>query len=441
VLGGDHMKLQAGLWQQQTLKLNMTQELSQAITLLQYTSLELNAFLDSKALENPLIDIDPPQTSVMDSPHYRRKTTTNYDHQDWIEQISVNHETLTDYLYAQLDLKSLSSEEMKVLSTLFEELDENGYLPKEIKIKGLQDWEIEGFIHTLQGLEPAGVGARTLQECLLLQIDREEASPPYTKEVILHYFTEFGEKRWKEIGKNLNIELTEIQAIADYVRGLNPRPGSEFIVDQPSYITPEVLVSVEGDSIFVKLFDGTVTKVKYNEEYRKLFQNKDDPAVKQFLKEKEQDFEWIINSLRHRKETILKVSQAIVEHQQPFFLKGPQYLQPLTLKDLSNEVGVHESTVSRAVKGKYMQTPFGTFELKFFFSSAVKTSLSDLTSSTGVKNEIVQMVKDEDKKRPLSDQKIADSLKEKGIVVSRRTVAKYRDQLDIPSSSIRKRYE
>ncbi|MCP3741577.1 RNA polymerase factor sigma-54 [Rossellomorea sp. BNER] len=435
------MKLQAGLWQQQTLKLNMTQELSQAITLLQYTSLELNAFLDSKALENPLIDIDPPQTSVMDSPHYRRKTTTNYDHQDWIEQISVNHETLTDYLYAQLDLKSLSSEEMKVLSTLFEELDENGYLPKDIKIKGLQDWEIEGFIHTLQGLEPAGVGARTLQECLLLQIDREEAAPPCTKEVILHHFIEFGERRWKEIGKNLNIELSEIQAIADYVRGLNPRPGSEFIVDQPSYITPEVLVSVEGDSIFVKLFDGTVTKVKYNEEYRKLFQNKDDPAVKQFLKEKEQDFEWIINSLRHRKETILKVSQAIVEHQQPFFLKGPQYLQPLTLKDLSNEVGVHESTVSRAVKGKYMQTPFGTFELKFFFSSAVKTSLSDLTSSTGVKNEIVQMVKDEDKKRPLSDQKIADILKEKGIVVSRRTVAKYRDQLDIPSSSIRKRYE
>ncbi|MBM7586011.1 RNA polymerase sigma-54 factor [Bacillus pakistanensis] len=435
------MKLQAGLWQQQTLKLNMTQELSQAITLLQYTSLELNAFLESKALENPLIDIDLPQTSIVDLPQYRRKATSNYDHQDWIEQISVNRETLTDYLYAQLDLKSLSNEEMKVLSTLFEELDENGYLPKEIKIKGLQDWEIEGLINILQGLDPAGVGARTLQECLLLQIDREENVPPHTKEVLLHHFMDFGEKRWKEISKNLNIELTAIQTIADYVKELNPRPGSEFTVDQPPYITPEVLVKVEMDSIFVKLFDGTLTKVKYNEEYRKLFQHKEDPAVKQFLKEKEQDFEWIINSLRHRKETILKVSQAIVEHQQPFFLKGPQYIQPLTLKDLSKEVGVHESTVSRAVKGKYMQTPFGTFELKFFFSSAIKTSLSDLTSSTGVKNEIVQMVKEEDKKKPLSDQKIADILKGKGIVVSRRTVAKYRDQLDIPSSSIRKRYE
>jgi RNA polymerase sigma-54 factor len=445
------MNLKAGLWQQQSVKLQMTQQLTQAITLLQYSSQELNAFLETKALENPLIQLERPQLETVDYKEYQSRNNnrgTQESPLEWIEQLSVSNATLADHLFAQLNLKSLSYMENKPFVDLIYSLDENGYLhidePSFLERYNLQQEELDYYIHALQQLEPIGVGARNLQECILLQLEKDnDDAPTFVKEVIRDHFQAFAEKKWTQIAKKLEVDISSIQQVADYIQKFHPRPGACYAKENPSYIIPELIVRTSAEGIVVTLFDGTIVKVQYNEEYNQFFTGKVDPDVQKFLHEKQQDYSWVIQSLQQRSETILKVGKKIVEKQQQFFLEGPEKIRPLTLKQVSEEVGLHESTVSRAVRDKYMQTPFGIFEMKYFFTTAVKTSMfseEEAVSSTQVKKAIQKLIKNENKQKPLSDQKIVQQLKEKGFDVSRRTIAKYRDQLNIPSSTMRKRY-
>jgi RNA polymerase sigma-54 factor len=444
------MNLKAGLWQQQSVKLQMTQQLTQAITLLQYSSQELNAFLENKALENPLIQLERPQLETVDYKEYQSRKTnrgTQESPLEWIEQLSVSNATLADHLFAQLNLKSLSYMENKPFVDLIYSLDENGYLhidePSFLAKYNLQQEELDYYIHTLHQLEPVGVGARNLQECILLQLEKDNDAPTFVNQVIRDHFQAFAEKKWAQIAKELEVDISSIQQVADYIQKFHPRPGACYAKENPSYIIPELIVRTSAEGIVVTLFDGTIVKVQYNEEYDQFFTGKADPDVQKYLREKQQDYSWVIQSLQQRSETILKVGKKIVEKQQQFFLGGPEKIRPLTLKQVSEEVGLHESTVSRAVRDKYMQTPFGIFEMKYFFTTAVKTSMfseEEAVSSTQVKKAIQKLIKDENKQKPLSDQKIVQQLKEKGFDVSRRTIAKYRDQLNIPSSTMRKRY-
>jgi RNA polymerase sigma-54 factor len=447
--GGSAMNLKVGLWQQQTVKLALTQELTQAITLLQYSVQELTSFLESKAMENPLIQLETPNIRVMD-PRYdyvkKRKTVKNDDEKSWLEQIAARSNSFVDYVNAQLTLKTFTKKERRIIDHIIYNLDPNGYLTASTReianmCQATED-EVEACIATVQGLDPAGIAARSLQECLYLQLERKENVPRIALEIIRDHFEDFAEKRWRQLSKELQIEVKDIQEVADIIQTLTPRPGASFYEENPSYIVPDLIVRLAEDGeVEVSLFDDLLPKLRFHQEYYDEMTRYEDRQVNQFLKEKSNDYHWIMKSLEHRQETLFKVGLKIVEKQKDFFLKGPKHLAPLTMKDISEELNIHESTVSRAVREKYMQTPYGTFELKHFFTSSLQTNDAETASSATVKNLIQEWVDQEDKRKPLSDQQIANRLKEYGIIVSRRTVAKYRDQLGIPSSAKRKRFD
>lgn len=447
------MDLKAGLWQKQTLKLAMTQELSQAIALLQYSAQELAAFLEAKAMENPLIQVDFKNIRNFDVNMDRTRKTLKRpferDQKNLIEQIGASEtETLEDYLLSQLNLLKVTPEERLILQILIEGIDENGYLSiNKEELAGrfnVNEEMIDSCLTELQALDPAGIAARDLQECLILQLDRKSPTPEneLAKRILEGHFLLFAEKKWKPLAKMLDIELKDIQKVHDYIQDLNPKPGAAFQREKPAYIVPDVVVRRDGDDLTVSLFDSLIPKISFNEGYYRELSRHQDQEVNKFLQEKQGDYQWIRRSLEQRKETLLKVSTQIIERQKDFFLKGPGHLEPMTMREVAEELEVHESTVSRTVREKYIQTPAGTFELKSFFTSSIQTTDNEQASSQKVKAAIELFIKEENKQKPVSDQDIVEMLKRRdGMVVSRRTVAKYRDQLGIPSSSKRKRFD
>jgi RNA polymerase sigma-54 factor len=438
------LSLQAVLSQKQIMKLTMTQELTQAIALLQYNTQELCEFLENKAIENPLIQIESGSISTTSRHHHAEKSSKG-DKQDWLEQIAKKESSIIEHLFAQIDFCSYDNKQKKILAFLINSLDENGYLSISVDeaaaLLHVSHQEVEDAVHLIQGLEPVGVGARNLQECLLLQLMNEENINELAIRILSQFFIPFAEKKWKLIAAQLKIELRDIQEVFDYVQTLNPRPTSDFSSHPSSYVTPDIMIKWDGNDFIVSTFEEALPEIKFNRSYYLHFHSLHDKQVKQFLQDKKQDYQWIMKSIEQRKETIMKVALKIVEKQQDFFIHGPGHLKPMTMKEISEELNIHESTVSRAVREKYAQTPFGTFELKSFFSSAIKTTSDEDTSSKQVKKAISELIESENKLKPLSDQDLVGLLKSNdGIKVSRRTIAKYRDQLGIPASSRRKRF-
>ncbi|MGG1676412.1 RNA polymerase factor sigma-54 [Neobacillus sp. NRS-1170] len=441
------MNLKAGLWQQQTLKLAMTQELSQAIALLQYSAQELTAFLENKALENPLIQVEHANVKPMNPLIDRNRRKHQKEEKDWIDQIAEKKFSLEEQLISQLNIKKLSADQLRVIRHLIQNLDENGYffgdfsqIAENLKVS---EELVEECLAVLQTLEPAGIGARNLQECLLMQIYYQNPNNELALNIIANYFVPFAEKKWKQISKELKVTLKEIQDVFDEIQVLNPKPAAILTGGTASaaYITPDAIIEQTEEGLTVRMFDDPIPRISFNETYYKKFKDQ-DIQVSRFLQEKFQDYQWILRSIEQRKETLTKVVGKIVEKQPAFFQKGAQYLVPMTMKEVAAELDIHESTVSRAVREKYVQTPVGTVTLKSFFTSTIQTvSEDENTSSTQVKNAITRLIEKENKEKPLSDQEIVEQLKTaEGIVVSRRTIAKYRDQLGIPSSSKRKRF-
>lgn len=439
------MNFKPGLWQQQTLKMTMTQELSQAIALLQYSTQELTDFLENKALENPLMQIEHVNIRPMNPLIDRNRRKYQKAEKDWIDQIAEKPYSIEEQLISQLNIKKLSEEQLKVIRRLIQNLDENGYFTgdlNEIAAKlNISEELAEDCLVVIQTLEPAGIGARDLQECLLIQVEYGFPENDLARKIISGYFIPFAEKKWKQIAKALQVSLKEIQDVFDCIQLLNPKPGAMLKEDTAHYIIPDVIVEQTGEGLTVRMFDDPIPKISFNEPYYNKFKNQDQ-QVSKFLHEKVQDYQWILKSIEQRKETLTRVVAMIVEKQPGFFQKGPQGLLPMTMKEIAVELDVHESTVSRAVREKYVQTPVGTYPLKSFFTSTIQTTSEDeSTSSSQVKNAIGKLVAEENKAKPLSDQEIVDRLKAlEGIVVSRRTIAKYRDQLGIPASSKRKRF-
>ncbi|HLO12856.1 MAG TPA: RNA polymerase factor sigma-54 [Pseudoneobacillus sp.] len=442
------MDFKQGLFQQQTLKLTMTQELSQAIALLQYSTQELTAFLESKALENPLIQIDSnvvPVNPLQDRKKRRKAAITNVQN-DWLEQIGEHKQSLSDHLIAQIPI----NEEIKPVRQLIESiilcLDENGYLSiydAELQKQfSLTDEQLAQSLSIIQAMEPAGIGARSLQECLLLQLKRKTTPESLVITLVKEHFQDFAEKKWKELANKLHVSMAEIQFAFDELQSLDPRPGSKFISEQTAFITPDVVVMWDGKDYSITIFDELLPKVSFNDDFYHHYANTKDQQVTKYMEHQFQNYQWLQKSLEQRKETLQRVALKIVEKQPEFFKNGPSNLKPMVMKSVADELEIHESTVSRAVREKYVQTPFGIFELKSFFTSTIQTTSDESTSSTQVKNALTKLIEAENKLKPLSDQDIVQILKDdEGIVVSRRTVAKYRDQLGIQSSSKRRRYE
>ncbi|RWR13169.1 RNA polymerase factor sigma-54 [Siminovitchia fortis] len=446
------MKLEPALLQKQTLNLTMTQELQQAITILQYTAHELTAFLEMKEMENPLIQLESPIVRSVD-PRYdrvrkRKVTNPENDQNKWLEQMAEPTEGLADHLFSQLVMKALSDFQEKLVEQFIYNLDPNGYLTITVEeaagITGTSIEEAEEILQLVQSLEPAGVAARSLQECLVLQAWRRDDTPELAVELLTEYFNEFAEKKWKVLSEKLDVSLKEIQQAADFITTLDPRPGTRFDYERPQYVIPDLILEINDGKMELQLFERHLPAVRYQSDYYNEMASVADDKVKQYLNDKRQDFRWIMRSIEQRKQTLMKVGMAIIEEQQDFFLKGPRFLKPLTLKDVAEKIEVHESTVSRAIRGKYIQTPSGMHELKKFFSQALQSNTAsdgEQASAGQAKALIKGLIDKEDKGKPLSDQAIANMLKEKGLTLSRRTVAKYREQLRIPSSTKRKRYE
>ncbi|WP_270344658.1 RNA polymerase factor sigma-54 [Enterococcus thailandicus] len=432
--------------QQQTQKLAMTQQLQQSIQILQYNSEELLAFVENQALENPLVEVVEPEWQ----PDYK-KTSNNYDGEEtsYLNQIPDTKGSLFESLIDQVHLNYRDTFLRKMILYLIEYIDLNGFLTIDLadasEDTGASAIQLLDALTLIQQLEPAGVGARNLQECLMLQTERDDFAPALAYIVLEECFDELVQRKWKDIAQKFSIELSEVQKIFDYLQTLSPSPGRIFDNGNELYIIPDVKVLVHSNNeVQVVSNRASQPNIRFQETYFKQMNQKADKETATYLKERKQEFDWLKKTMMQRGDTILKVAQVIVSRQKEFFTDVNRPIKPLTLKEVASEINVHESTVSRAVHGKYLETTFGIFELKKFFTTRIannNTTGSEDLSTEMAKKKLQELVDLEDKAKPLSDQKLVELLKKEEVVISRRTVAKYRDLLGIPSSSKRKRYD
>lgn len=442
------MKFEQHLSQQQkqVQRLAMTQQLQQSIQVLQYNTEELQVFIENKALENPLIEL---QNNVSDFT-YSGSSSGQYNSEkdsNLMNQIPDNHLSLFEYMIDQIHLNYRDTFLRKLVLFLAEFIDLNGYLTisleKAAEQTGADAIQILDALVLLQQLDPAGVGARDLRECLLLQVERDDRSPALAYIIIEEEFEAFANRKWSLISKKFDIELSEVQEVFDYVQTLTPSPGNVFGSTAGLYIRPDLKVKIsEGRPIVVSNKEGLPT-IRFQQAYFSKMEKIADPEVQEYISEKKKEFEWLQKTMVQRGDTILRVGTEIVERQQDFFMKPERPLKPMTLKEIAEKLDIHESTVSRTVNGKYLETDFGSFELRSFFSQGLASSDNDGedTSVSDVKKQIKLLIEQEDKAKPISDQKLVEKLKESNIEIARRTVAKYREALNIPSSSKRKRYD
>lgn len=414
----------------------MTQQLSQAISLLQYSLLELTTFLQEYYYENPLLEFDN---------YFHFSSAASNKHDQMIKNIPARkNASLQEQLKAQLVDISLSPAEMKMLIYLIYLLDEDGYLrhsENEIaQVLRCEHETVKKHLAILKELEPVGIGAHNLQECLLLQLKRKNPRHMLSEEILSNYFMPFVNKSWHTISKSLKIELQAIQAVHNIVETLNPRPGSRYHNEETIYIVPDISVCLRNNELLVTLNEAALPKITINYSYYE--QYKHDQTVKKYMKEKLNQCHWLLASLEQRNQTILNVTEEIAKLQIDYFRQGPCRLKPLTLYEVASQLDIHESTVSRTVKGKFIQTPFGVVELSYFFSKGIKTKANTNASACSVKHTLQQIINTENKQFPLSDEKLSVLLKNKyGILLSRRTIAKYRALLNIPAARKRKRFD
>ncbi|WP_088104155.1 RNA polymerase factor sigma-54 [Halalkalibacter urbisdiaboli] len=434
--------MELGFYQKQMTNLVMTKELQQAIHLLQFSTIELTSFIHEQALENPLIELkEQPPTDLFQFDRKRTRPTNDVSPLDYAV---IEHTSLNKILTEQLRLLSLPKEWEKGIRYFIHSLDDHGYLTRGFEEiceeLGAPLEQGERLLHILQTFEPAGVGARNLQECLLLQLRRLPKREALVEEIVSGYLTELAEKKWKDISKDLHISLSDIQEVYDKIQLLNPRPGLRYHDEPAQFVKPDLsLVWKEGELVVIP--DQQLPLIQINRDYEYLL-NQSSDEVAQYVREKYQQVQWLMKSIHQRQHTILKVTEMIAQHQFDFFKSPKGTLKPLTLRQVAEEIDMHESTVSRATTNKYVYTPRGVFELKALFSSSVQGEDGQSTSSQAIKEKLKQIVHVENKQKPLSDQKLVNILAEEhGMSVSRRAIAKYRDELGIPSSSKRKRYE
>ncbi|CAN2248104.1 RNA polymerase factor sigma-54 [Bacillus vallismortis] len=434
------MKLQ----QVQVLKPQLTQELRQAITLLGYHSAELAEYIDELSLENPLIERKETDTPPLS---YHKTNKNRMNAQEAGLQLSDPQKTLQDVLKQQSLDMNLTNTEKKIFHYLIHSLDSNGYLEEDMEEAArrlsVSAKEAEAVLAKLQSLEPAGIGARSLRECILLQLQRLPNRNEQAEMLVSAHFEAFAQKNWKALSKMTGIPLHTIQDISDDIAALHPRPGLLFArPEQDMYIEPDIFIIVKNGHIAAELNTRSFPEIELQSQYRPLLSSGSCQDTASYLSAKYQEWRWLDRALRQRKQTITRIVSELITRQREFFLKGRSAMKPLTLREVADCLSLHESTVSRAIKGKTLQTPYGLFEMKLFFSAKAEASGDGEASNYAVKTHLEDLINQEDKTKPLSDQKLADLLNEQhGIQISRRTVAKYRDQLNIPSSAARKRYK
>ncbi len=475
------------LSQTQRLQMVLAPQLRQSLEMLQVPALELRAMiqkelemnptLEDPTIENEHIEIEPEQAKdkepgtdndssgdEMDfdkefevlaqlDDEWRDYFYQDLDNTPYNPELERKHqflmdslpqtESLQEHLLDQLHLAELTNQEVQVGELIIGSINDDGYLATSIQELADTTPYDEGIfarlLQTVQEFHPTGVGARDLRECLLLQLGRQGLAGSLAATIIRDHIQLLAEHKIPQLAKSLKCSIEELNAATARIATLDPKPGRVFSNDVAAYVLPEVIVKkVEGEYVII-LNDDQIPDLRISRHYRRLMENPDTKReVKDYIRDRLRASTFLIRSIDQRQKTIYRIASEIVRVQTPFLDNGITHLRPLTMSEVAEAVGVHETTVSRAVSGKYMRTPNGTFEMKYFFTPGLKTADGDAISNETVKEMIRDMVAEESPKKPLSDQAIMDNLKKEGIKVARRTVAKYRDLLNIPPSHMRR---
>ncbi len=435
--------------QSQQQKLAMTQTMQQAIQMLHYPTNDLIDFLQEYALENPLISVSVQSESSEMPPSYRSLTQASEDqHQAFLEHLPAEKISLYAHILAQIHLNYRDTYLRTLLIFLVDYIDANGYLTLSLDAAaaqtGASEIQLLDALTLLQQLEPAGIGARNLQECLMLQTERDHSAPDIAYLLLEESFDDLVTRKWDNISHKYAVSLQEIQAVFDYIPTLTARPGAAYAQTLAPYIKPDLEVTVREHQLDIRSTKAGQPQLTFQDKYYNRYKEIEDVELQAYLKDRKAEFDWLKTTVENRGETILRVGQEILRHQADFFLDAQHPLKPLTLKEVAQSLDLHESTISRAVNQKYMRTPFGIYELKHFFPQGILQKNGDATgeviANTEIKSELQRIIATENKQAPLSDQKIVDQLKQAGFDISRRTVVKYRNALGIPTARNRKRY-
>jgi len=467
---------------QQKPTLIMTQRLQQALKLLQMPTLELQQALKQELERNPLLEevdevdeveemeevkkeagqedsaepvetVEPDKNQEVDwnelwPDQFEGPSAPRTDDPDaeFYERVPVTRESLGDHLIEQLRLLSLEEDNLALGEYLIGSIDENGYLQTTVEevaeTFGIAPDKVEDILAAIQKFEPAGVGARNLQECLWIQLVQRKQETTLAGRIVQEQFDNLLARRFGEIGRNLKCTVEDVQAAGDLISTLDPRPGQEIAAEETKYVTPDLIVERVGEDFVVSLNDRNVPRLRISAAYQQMLRNKTagQDETRKFISDKLNSAKWLIQTIEQRRKTMIKVMRRIVEEQKEFFERGVEGLRPLTLQQIANQIGMHESTVSRVTTNKYVQTPRGVFELKYFFSSGLATEEGDDVSAKVAKDKILTLINNEDKREPLSDQRVAEILHEQGLRIARRTVAKYREALRLLPARARRRY-
>lgn len=477
----------------------MTPQLQQAIRLLQLSTIELQQEIQEALDANPLLEAEDEYDSfdtAPKEPQQQADNGTDVDHNpddsyepaepdssesmteqniqedlpldnNWDDLVSAapvsagnnsgdedhvyqgeTSESLQDYLRWQMQLTPFSDTDRAIAEIIIEAIDENGLLTisceeilESLGVDDIEADEVEAVIKRIQLFDPVGVGARSVQECLLVQLRQFDPDTPFLAEArnMISEHTEFLANRdFRSLMRVTRLKEDELKEVMRLIHSLNPRPGADVIREEQQYVIPDVSVQKVKGRWQVELNPDAMPKVRINQQYAAMSRTAKNSSDSQFIRSHLQEAKWFLKSLESRNETLLKVANCIVQQQQAFFEHGEEAMKPMVLNDVAEMVGMHESTISRVTTHKYMHTPRGIFELKFFFSSHVSTESGGECSSTAIRAFIKKLVAAENPAKPLSDSKMADILLEQGINVARRTIAKYRESLFIPPSNQRK---
>lgn len=473
------MHMEHRLSQNLSQRLMLTQKMQQAIQILQLSGIELEQYLQKELEQNPVLEqlakepkpetVQPAAPATADGApiedtafnlddyatqwtDFRREGTDfsrNPDlaeRRDYYQNSITKEESFSAKLLTQLRLAAQDAKTLEIGELIIGEIDNRGYFTGSLediaKEAGTTAEDVERVLHMVQRFEPTGVGARDVIECLLLQIDLEYPHEPELKVLVSEHLEALEHRQIPKIAKEMRISVERVEELKELLSKLNPWPGHEYSAEPTQYVTPDVIVEKIDEEIVVYLSDDSLPALRINEDYRKMMGNgRVTREEKAYLRDKVESAKWLIRNVEQRQQTILRIARAIVEVQEEFIERGIEYIKPLTLQEIADKVGVHEATVSRTTRGKYMQTPQGLFEMKFFFSPGLKRDSGENQSSKSVQSIIKKMIDEEDKAKPMSDQKIADTLKKQGLNIARRTVTKYREALGILPTSMRRSYQ
>ncbi len=478
-------------------QLTITPQLQQAIRLLQLSSLDLQTEIQSVLESNLMLErVDesqelPSQSDTLGTAETSTETTTasneegelntasdilpedlpvdsawedmydaydgatsysrnDNEQRDLYEQQASSSESLHDYLLWQMRLTPFSESDLAIATAIVDAVDETGYLslPLEEIYQGLKGEldieldEVEAVLHRVQHFDPPGVAARSPAECLLLQLNQLPLDTPWllqASDLVRHHLDLLADHDFTTLMRRLKVSRESLQKIVALIQSLNPHPGTQVSSAEPQYVIPDVFVYRQKDNWRVELNPDNAPRLRINSQYAQLVRRADNSTDNAYLKHHLQEARWFLKSLKNRNETLLKVATCIVERQRDFLEYGEEHMKPLVLRDIAETMNMHESTISRVTTQKYMHTPRGIYEFKFFFSSHVGTSDGGECSSIAIRAMIKKLIAEENPQKPLSDSMIAKSLDKEGIKVARRTVAKYREVMSIPSSTDRKR--